>query len=150
MNISQPILSCAALASATITASAQSILTAESVTLDNLSAFETPGPNWTLALDIAGERVKITFHTGDDMLHNFVLCNPGTGQTIGADAMQLGVSGMSMSFIPDSDDVIVHTTLVQPESSQTIYFTVPSKPGDYVCTFHGHAMPMKGILRVTR
>ena len=59
---------------------------------------------------------------------------------------------MIMNFIPDTDDVIVHTTLVQPESSQTIYFTAPSKPGDYdyVCTFPGHAMLMKGILRVTR
>ena len=55
MNISQLILSCAALASATITTSAQSILTAESVTLDDLSAFETPGRNWTLASDIAGD-----------------------------------------------------------------------------------------------
>lgn len=100
----------------------------------------------------AGERVKLTLHTGDDMLHNFVLCNPGTGQTIGTDAMQLGVSGMIMNFIPDSDDVIVHTSLVQPESSQTIYFTAPYKPGDYdyVCTFPGHAMLMKGTLRVTR
>ena len=37
-------------------------------------------------------------------------------------------------------------------TTTTELFTAPSKPGDYdyVCTFPGHAMLMKGILRVTR
>ena len=47
--------------------------------------------------------------------------------------------------------MIVHTTVVQPGESDTIFFTVPSAPGDYdfVCTFPGHAQIMTGILRVT-
>lgn len=100
----------------------------------------------------ASERVELNFQTGDDMLHNFVLCKPGAGQGIGAAAMQLGITGMNLNFIPESDDVIVHTALVQPEESETIYFTAPSKAGDYdyVCTFPGHSLMMKGILRVTR
>ena len=66
--------------------------------------------------------------------------------------MQLGVSGESMSFVPNSTDVIAHTTILQPESTETIYFTVPNKLGnyDFVCTFPGHSILMKGIMRVTK
>jgi len=106
----------------------------------------------TLLTAKAGSRVQLTFNNVDDMMHNFVLTTPGTGQTVGAAAMQMGVSGEGLSFVPASADVIAHTTILQPESSQTIYFTVPSIPGDYdfVCTFPGHSMLMKGIFRVTK
>jgi azurin len=85
-------------------------------------------------------------------MHNFVLCTPGTGQTVGTTAMQLGVAGQGLNFVPDTADVIVHTSILQPESSETIYFTAPTEPGDYdfVCTFPGHSFVMKGILRITR
>ncbi|MEJ6733435.1 MAG: plastocyanin/azurin family copper-binding protein [Opitutaceae bacterium] len=106
----------------------------------------------TLLTAKAGDRVQLTFNNVDDMMHNFVLTTPGTGQTVGAAAMQLGVSGESMSFVPNSTDVIAHTTILQPESTETIYFTVPNKPGnyDFVCTFPGHSILMKGIMRVTK
>ena len=106
----------------------------------------------TLLTAKAGSRVQLTFNNVDDMMHNFVLTTPGTGQTVGAAAMQMGVSGEGLSFVPASADVIAPTTILQPESSQTIYFTVPSIPGDYdfVCTFPGHSMLMKGIFRVTK
>lgn len=106
----------------------------------------------TLLTAKAGDRVQLTFNNVDDMMHNFVLTTPGTGQTVGASAMQLGVSGEGMSFVPNTADVIAHTTILQPESTETIYFTVPNKPGDYdfVCTFPGHSFLMKGILRVTK
>jgi azurin len=52
--------------------------------------------------------------------------------------------------VPDSDDVLYHTALTLPEASDTIFFTAPTKPGDYdyICSFPGHAQLMKGILRV--
>jgi azurin len=52
--------------------------------------------------------------------------------------------------VPDSADVLFHTSVVQPETSDTIYFIAPSTPGDYdfICSFPGHAALMKGILRV--
>jgi azurin len=86
------------------------------------------------------------------MMHNFVLTYPGKGMDVGNTAMQLGVSGEGMNFVPKSDDVIAHTKILHPESSETIYFTIPDEPGDYdfVCTFPGHAFLMKGTLRVTK
>lgn len=106
----------------------------------------------TLLTVKAGARVQLTFNNVDDMLHNFVLCTPGRGLPVGLEAMQLGIEGAAMNYVPESDDVIAYTTLVQPESSETIYFTAPAVPGDYdyVCTFPGHAYLMNGILRVTR
>lgn len=105
----------------------------------------------TLLTVKAGSRVEFTFNNVDDMMHNFVLCFPGTGQAVGTEAMTMGITGESKNFVPDSDSVIAHTKILHPETSETIYFTAPEEPGDYdyVCTFPGHVVLMKGILRVT-
>lgn len=98
----------------------------------------------------AGTRLRLVFRNTDDMLHNFVLTQPGRGQAVGEAAMNLGIDGSARAYVPDSPDVIVHTALVQPGESDTLFFTVPSTPGDYdfLCTFPGHYQLMTGILRV--
>lgn len=104
----------------------------------------------TLLTAKAGAHVRLVFRNNDDMLHNFVLCAPGKGQTVGGAAMNLGIDGMAKNYIPDSDDVLYHTALTQPGATDTIYFTAPETPGDYdfICSFPGHAMMMKGTFRV--
>ena len=66
--------------------------------------------------------------------------------------MVLGIAGMNMNFIPENDNVLVHTKLIHSEESETIYFTAPSEPGDYdfLCTFPGHAPVMKGIFKISK
>lgn len=100
----------------------------------------------------AGTRLQLTLNNVDEMLHNFVLCTPGRGLPTGMAAMELGIAGNDQHFVPPSPDVIVHTALIQPHTSETIFFNAPTEPGDYdyLCTFPGHAFIMKGILRVTR
>ncbi len=104
----------------------------------------------TLLTVKAGARIRLIFRNADDMLHNVVLCAPGRGQEVGAAAMALGIDGSARGFVPDSEAVLFHTTLVQPGESDTIFFNAPAAPGDYdfVCTFPGHAALMRGILRV--
>lgn len=104
----------------------------------------------TLITVKAGSRVRLVFRNSDDMLHNFVLCAPGRGQAVGAEALALGIDGNAKNFVPDSDDVLYHTALMLPGASDTIFFTAPADPGDYdyVCTFPGHSVSMKGVLRV--
>ena len=99
----------------------------------------------------AGARVRLVFRNSDDMLHNFVLCAPGTGQAVGAAAMTLGIDGPAKNYVPESNDVLFHTALTQPGATDAIFFTAPSAPGDYdfICSFPGHAALMKGTLRVT-
>lgn len=98
----------------------------------------------------AGARIRLELVNDDDMLHNIVITQPGTGQAVGAAALTLGLEGEARSYVPDSPDVIAHTRVLGPHERETIYFTAPSEPGDYdyVCTFPGHYMIMKGILKV--
>ena len=98
----------------------------------------------------AGQRVQVTLTNPDEMLHNFLLTNPGKGQEIGQMALTMGIDGLARNYVPDSPDVLAHTAILQPDTTETIYFTAPLNPGDYdyICSFPGHAQVMKGILRV--
>lgn len=98
----------------------------------------------------AGSKIKLTFNNPDDMMHNFLLVKPGKADAVGEQAVALGLQGQEKGFIPDTDDVLYHTTLLTPNSNDVIFFEAPSEPGDYpyVCTFPGHAASMRGILRV--
>ena len=101
----------------------------------------------------AGTKVKLTFNNlDDDMTHNLVIVEPGTADEVGLAAFSLGVKASQMSYVPNSNKVLFHTTLLQPEASQTIYFVAPSKAGEYsfVCTYPGHHTLMRGILKVVK
>ena len=97
----------------------------------------------------AGSKVKITFNNNDDMLHNLVITMPGKDQEVGQQAMDMGLNGTNAGYIPDTKSILFHTCLIQPETSQSIYFPAP-KPGDYpfICSFPGHSFVMKGVMRV--
>lgn len=98
----------------------------------------------------AGSKVKLTFYNNDDMPHNIVFTTPGGADEVGKAAMSLGLKGQAMDYVPNSDKVLYHTRLIGPGASETIYFEAPSKAGNYmyVCTFPGHYLTMRGVLRV--
>ncbi len=98
----------------------------------------------------AGARIKWTFNNVDDMPHNCAIVKPGTADKVGEAAIALGVKGMNMNYIPDSDEILYHTKLLQPGITESIYFVAPEKPGNYtyVCTYPGHHLIMRGVLRV--
>lgn len=100
----------------------------------------------------AGSKVQLTFNNNDDMLHNFVITQPGAANAVGEAALALGLKGSEKHYIPEMKEVLFHSNLLQPESSETIYFTAPSKPGtyQYVCTFPGHHALMQGKLVVIK
>lgn len=100
----------------------------------------------------AGTKVKLTFANADDMLHNFVLTTPGSGNAVGEMALKMGLDGEKYDFVPGSPKVLAHTVLLQPGKSDTIYFTVPKTPGVYpfICTYPGHYMVMKGQIKVIK
>lgn len=98
----------------------------------------------------AGAKVSLTFRNPDDMQHNFLLTTPGNWKKVGEAAGRMGLKGLAKGYIPDLDEVIVHTELVEPGAEDVIYFTAPSEPGTYtfICTVPGHYMSMKGVLIV--
>ena len=98
----------------------------------------------------AGSKVKLIFRNNDDMLHNLVIALPGTADKVGQQSLALGLNAEKLNYIPNSADILYHTVLLHPKESDTIYFTAPEKPGDYVyiCTYPGHYLVMRGILKV--
>lgn len=98
----------------------------------------------------AGARMKVTFKNNDDMLHNLVFTSPGASNEVGELAIKLGLNGQKLNYVPSTGKVLYHTLLLQPGQSDTIYFTAPEKPGNYqyVCSYPGHYLIMKGTLTV--
>jgi uncharacterized cupredoxin-like copper-binding protein len=96
-----------------------------------------------------GSKVKLVFNNNDDMLHNLLITKQGKGQEVGEMALKMGLEGSRLGYVPTSNDVLFNTCIIQPEASQAIYFVAPAA-GDYpyVCTYPGHYLVMKGIMRV--
>jgi azurin len=69
-------------------------------------------------------------------LTNQMLADPAAGQK---------------QYVPETDDVICYTDVVNGGGSFTIYFRAPQEPGRYpfLCSFPGHWMVMNGVLTVT-
>ena len=120
---------------------------------EELSLGTLPGLKYdeTMLYVKPSSKVKLTFNNNDDMLHNLVIVKKGDAiEKVTQLSLDLGLKGEEMNYVPDSDLVLFHTGILQPESSETIYFEAPSEPGyyRYVCTFPGHAQVMRGTLVV--
>jgi len=98
-----------------------------------------------------GQKVKLIFINNDDMQHNVVIVKPGKADAVGEIATNMGLEGPKLYYVPKSDDVLFHTKLVSPGTSENIYFEAPKTPGNYqiVCTYPGHYATMQAILVVT-
>ena len=97
-----------------------------------------------------GSRVKLTFVNDDDMLHNLVVTKEGQREVVANLSMNMGLDGPEMGYVPETDDVLFYTSLLQPNTTEAIYFVAPAEPGayPYVCTFPGHAFVMYGTMDV--
>lgn len=85
------------------------------------------------------------------MSHNWLLLKQSADPKAVDEAAR---SAKDNGYIPadKADQIIAHTGLVAGGESDSVTFTVPTKPGKYtyLCTFPGHfAAGMKGILVVT-
>jgi len=98
----------------------------------------------------AGSKIKLVFNNNDDMLHNLIITQEGGANTVGEMALQMGLGAEARAYVPVSDLVLYHTLLLEPNQSDEIYFVAPEKPGtyEYVCTFPGHYLSMRGKLIV--
>jgi azurin len=99
-----------------------------------------------------GSKVKLVFNNNDDMTHNLVIVRPGAADEVGNLALNMGLESTKLDYVPNSPKVLFHTRLLQPNSSEAIYFIAPTEPGNYtyVCTYPGHAGVMQGTLKVVK
>lgn len=100
----------------------------------------------------AGKPVAIVFQNNDMMPHNVVVAKPGSLDGVGAaaDALTSGSDEKSKDYIPDLPEVLWHTNLLYPGTSERLAFVAPASTGDYpfLCTFPGHWRVMNGVMHV--
>ncbi len=100
----------------------------------------------------AGERISLVLENPDVMQHNWVLLKPDSTERVGelANKMISAPDALSRNYVPESSDVILHTRVVDPQKTTTIYFNAPAPAGryPYICTFPGHWAVMRGVLIV--
>ncbi|MEM7698403.1 MAG: PVC-type heme-binding CxxCH protein [Verrucomicrobiota bacterium] len=93
----------------------------------------------------AGKKVRLIFNNPDVMQHNLVVVKPGTADAVAMAAMTMGAEGFAKQFLPETEEIITATKLLNANEEETIEFTL-DQPGTYpyVCTFPGHAVLMRG------
>ncbi len=100
----------------------------------------------------AGSTVQLKMTNPDNMPHNFVLTQPGAMAEIGmiAETEATDPAMRARDYVPESDQVLLASKLLQPEGEQVLDFQAPMKPGiyPYVCTYPGHWRRMFGALHV--
>lgn len=104
-----------------------------------------------------GQKVKLVLVNPADSVtrqpHNLLIVKPGKDMAVGM-ASNAGMSDPTFlttkQAVPDSDDVLFHTKLVQPGEQDVLEFTAPAEAGDYpyLCTYPGHWAIMKGVMKV--
>ncbi|MCC6884266.1 MAG: hypothetical protein IT576_19055, partial [Verrucomicrobiales bacterium] len=98
-----------------------------------------------------GTPLKIVFENGDDLPHNLAFCDAGTDVVAMSNAqMEKPEEALRRNWMPDDKRIWAHSKLLNPKETQELLITAPEKPGVYpfVCTFPGHALTMKGELKV--
>jgi azurin len=100
-----------------------------------------------------GSPVKLILENPDGIPHNLVIVKPGTAQKVAKLAEAMGSEGFEKQFLPESDDIL-HATpkLLNQNETATLSFEAPKEPGiyEYVCTFPGHWMLMRGKMHVVK
>ncbi|MEM9282938.1 MAG: PVC-type heme-binding CxxCH protein [Verrucomicrobiota bacterium] len=100
----------------------------------------------------AGQPVKLIFSNPDATQHNLIISEPGSLEELGmaGNEMAKDPDGLKKGFVPESDKILHHTSLLDPNTSETLRFMAPKKPGvyPYLCTFPGHWIIMKGEMTV--
>jgi putative heme-binding domain-containing protein len=99
-----------------------------------------------------GKAVEFLFENFDLMPHNIVFAKPGSMEELGktAEANAQDPAFQARHFVPNSNKVLMASTLLQPRETQKLSFVAPVAPGvyPYVCTYPGHWMRMHGALYV--
>jgi putative heme-binding domain-containing protein len=100
----------------------------------------------------AGKPIEIVFDNVDIMPHNLLFTRPGQMLSVAQAAERMATSpdAFSRNFVPESNQIVAATRLLQARQSQKLVFDVPKETGEYpfVCTFPNHWRTMNGVMHV--
>ncbi len=100
----------------------------------------------------AGKPIEIVFDNVDIMPHNLLFTRPGGMLSVAQAAERMATlpDAFARHFVPESDQVVAATRLLQARQSQRLVFDVPGQTGEYpfVCTFPNHWRTMNGVMHV--
>lgn len=99
-----------------------------------------------------GQKVRIEFSNPDAMDHNMLMVEPGAHARVSAAAllMETRGDGIEKEWNPGGDDILWASGMLAHDEKQSIEFTAPLTTGtyEYLCTFPGHSLLMRGKMRV--
>ncbi len=99
-----------------------------------------------------GEALAWKLRNTDVMPHNLVLVKPGSAKTVGDASFQMlnDPKAGEKNYVPDLSEVIASIPVINPGTEHVLHFHAPKEPGEYpyICTFPGHWMAMRGILKI--
>lgn len=100
------------------------------------------------------QAIEIRLHNDDFMQHNLVIVKPGAREKVGKATEHMKpdqLDKQGRAFIADKKDIVAATKLLEPGQDAVLKFTTADAPGDYeyLCTFPGHYLIMRGELVVT-
>ena len=103
----------------------------------------------------AGKPFEIVLENADTQPHNLAVVKPGTHEKVGTAASTMTPDKLDKAgraFIPQSDDILAATKLIEPGQKQTLKVAAIYDEGEfeYVCTVPGHYIIMWGKLIVTK
>src|SRR5690606_32710141 len=86
------------------------------------------------------QQVVLRFTNTDDMDHNLLVIRPKSREKVVNLAAKLGAEGVAKSYMPETEDVMWHTSVLHADQTETLSFTAPSDEVVYpnVCTLPGH------------
>lgn len=95
-----------------------------------------------------GDLVKLTLVNESEakaMWHNFVLVNFGKS----SDVAMKAIKASHNDYIPEDSNIIAYTKMAKPGETVFVEFLSPPK-GNYqfICSYPGHAMSMRGLFVV--
>lgn len=100
-----------------------------------------------------GETIALTLINPDDLMHNLLVLKPQAdgGMALAQKAWTMP-DAQEKQYLPDDPAILFATNLLQPEQEETLTFKAPESEGDYpyICSFPGHWMSMRGMMRVTK
>jgi len=79
------------------------------------------------------------------MVHNVVIVKKGEGDAVGQAAVTVPAT---KDHVPEHPGVLAATKLAKPGETSTVVVNLPAGEYEYICTFPGHYVMMKGVLTV--